>query len=78
MNGMDALPYTDLVDPEEIDLLLVSQYVLHPITGKRLIHELLKVFIQCSCKFANSWTQVFCFWLYKLCEGVTVILISPL
>ena len=25
MNGMDALPYTDLVDPEEIDLLLVSQ-----------------------------------------------------
>ncbi len=25
MSGMEALPYTDMVDPEEIDLLLVSQ-----------------------------------------------------
>ena len=25
MSGLDALPYTDMVDPEEIDLLLVSQ-----------------------------------------------------
>ncbi|KAK2174225.1 hypothetical protein NP493_817g02008 [Ridgeia piscesae] len=28
MNGMDALPYTDLIDPEEIDLLLVSHFHL--------------------------------------------------
>ena len=25
MSGMEALPYTDIIDPEEIDLLLVSQ-----------------------------------------------------
>lgn len=25
MDGIDALPYTDIIDPEDIDLLLVSQ-----------------------------------------------------
>jgi cleavage and polyadenylation specificity factor subunit 3 len=27
MNGLDALPYTDTIEPDEIDLLLVSQWV---------------------------------------------------
>lgn len=26
LEGMDALPYIDLIDPAEIDLLLISQY----------------------------------------------------
>ena len=32
LEGMDALPYIDLIDPAEIDLLLISQSVLHPLT----------------------------------------------
>lgn len=27
LEGMDALPYIDLIDPAEIDLLLISQSV---------------------------------------------------
>ena len=27
LEGMDALPYIDLIDPAEIDLLLISQWV---------------------------------------------------
>lgn len=27
MSGIEALPYTDIIDPSQIDLLLISQYV---------------------------------------------------
>ena len=27
LSGMDALPYTDMIEADEIDLLLISQYV---------------------------------------------------
>ena len=26
LSGLDALPYTDMIDAEEIDLLLITQY----------------------------------------------------
>ncbi len=33
LEGMDALPYIDLIDPAEIDLLLISQWV--PFSNER-------------------------------------------
>lgn len=53
LSGMDALPFVDLIEADEVDLLFISQYVSHRMNKQKDRIKIIICLLQFS--FGSLW-----------------------